>query len=401
MPDCPIPSCADMTMPDSTRPIYLDNAATTFPKPLEVIKEMLDLYTRMGVSPGRGSYDLAMECGEYVAGVRRELNEFFGGDDPDRVIFANNATDALNTLILGLVEPGSHVVSSRLEHNSVLRPLQNLRERGLIEFDLVPFDQDGFVDPKDVADAIKPETGFVLLNHASNVLGTIQSVSEIGRICAERDAPLILDVSQSAGNVPIDMREMNVRALAFTGHKSLLGPTGTGGLVLREGFDVRPVRFGGTGFESWSPAQPEEYPYRLEVGTLNVLGIIGLSAGLRYVRRLGIESIHKREMELARKLRDGLASIAGTRLYCAGALDNHTAVISVNIEGLEPASFAAILDGDFGIAVRSGLHCAPLVHQDLGTSPRGSVRFSLGPLNTDEDVSATLEAIQAIAGFTV
>lgn len=377
--------------------IYLDNAATTFPKPPSVLEEMCETYARLGVSPGRGSYDLAAQCEQYVHEVRRQISGFFGGDSPDRVAFAYNSTDALNTIILGLIEPGCHVVSSRLEHNSVLRPLHHLRDQGLITFDLVPFDGSGFIDPRDVADLIKPATRFVILNHASNVLGTIQPVSEVGRICVEREVPLILDVSQSAGVVPIDMRAMNVLAVAFTGHKSLLGPTGIGGLVLRDGLEVRATRFGGTGFDSWDATQPETYPYRLESGTLNIMGIIGLSEGLRYIAQRGMANIYDHEMSLVRTLQQGLSSMNSVKTYCAEKLDKHVAVLTCNVENLDPEDFAAILDGDFNIAARSGLHCAPLVHEDIGTSPRGGVRFSLGPLNSAEDVSAALSAVDAIA----
>ncbi|MBI5250001.1 MAG: aminotransferase class V-fold PLP-dependent enzyme [Desulfomonile tiedjei] len=383
-------------MDDHSPMIYLDNAATTFPKPLPVLEEMFEAYARLGVSPGRSSYDLAVQCEHYVYEVRHQISNFFGGDGSDRVVFAYNATDALNTIILGLIEPECHVVSSRLEHNSVLRPLHHLRDRGLITFDLVPFDGKGFIDPRDVADLIKPATKFVILNHVSNVLGTIQPVSEVGRTCADRGIPLILDASQSAGVVPINMRAMNVHAVAFTGHKSLLGPTGIGGLVLREGIDVRATRFGGTGFESWDSAHPEEYPYRLEAGTLNVMGIIGLSAGLRWIAQRGMANIYSHEMMLARTLRDGLSSTKNVRMYCADRLDNHVAVLTCNVENLDPEDFAAILDGDYNVATRSGLHCAPLVHEDIGTSPRGGVRFSVGPLNSAEDISAALSAVGAI-----
>ncbi|MEJ2719128.1 MAG: aminotransferase class V-fold PLP-dependent enzyme [Deltaproteobacteria bacterium] len=347
-------------MDRQSRIIYLDNAATSFPKPPEVLQEMLDTYSRLGVSPGRGSYDLASQCEQLVHTVRQQISDFFGGDGPERVIFAYNSTDALNTVIHGLMEPGCHVVSSRLEHNSVLRPLHYLREHGLILLDLVPFDGNGFIDPQDVARAIEPSTRFVILNHASNVFGTIQPVSDVGRICAEHEVPLVLDVSQSAGIVPIDMG------------------------------------VGGTGSESWSMAQPQDYPRRLEAGTLNTLGIIGLSAGMRYILQRDMANIYRDEMSLARTLRDGLASIKGVRLYCAHTLENHVAVLTCNVEDLDPEDFAAILDGDFDIATRAGLHCAPLVHKDLGTSPRGSVRFSPGPLNTGGDVSAAVEAVQAI-----
>jgi cysteine desulfurase / selenocysteine lyase len=377
--------------------VYLDNAATTFPKPPRVLQDMCEDYARLGVSPGRGSYDLAAQCAHYVHEVRRQISSFFGSEDPDRVVFAHNSTDALNTIIMGLTRPGSHVVSSRLEHNSVLRPLHHLREQGLITFSLVPCDGEGFIDPQDVAKAITPRTTFVMLNHVSNVVGTIQPVTEVGRECAEREIPLVLDVSQSAGKVSIDMQAMHVHALAFTGHKSLMGPTGIGGLVLREGIDVRATRFGGTGYESWSPAHPVDYPYRLEAGTLNVLGIMGLSAGLRYIEERGIADICAQEMSLARTLRDGLASLKSVTLYCADSLVNHVALLTCNLRDLDPEDFAAILDGDFNIATRSGLHCAPCVHEDLGTSPRGGVRFSLGPLNSAEDISAALSAVRTIA----
>ncbi len=377
--------------------VYLDNAATTFPKPPEVLREMIDNYARLGVSPGRGSYDLATQCSHFVDGVREQVSSFFGSEDPRRVIFSYNSTDALNTVIMGLIEPGCHVVSTRLEHNSVLRPLHHARDLGLIEFDLVPFDRDGFIDPRNVASAITPRTRFVILNHVSNVLGTIQPIADVGRMCAEREIPLILDASQSAGIVPVDMQAMHVGGLAFTGHKSLLGPTGIGGLVLREGLDVKATRFGGTGYESWSPVQPEEYPYRLEAGTLNVIGVMGLSAGLGYIARRGPANIYDHEMTLARDLRDGLSSIEGVRLYCADKLEHHVAVLTCNVRDIDPEDCAAILDGDFNIATRSGLHCAPLVHEDIGTSPAGGVRFSLGPLNTAEDVATAVSAVRTIA----
>ena len=265
--------------------IYLDNAATTFPKPHEVLEEMIEVYSSLGVSPGRGSYDLSMEAEERVMGIRRQVCQFFGGSDPERVIFSYNATDALNTLIQGLITPGSRVVSSRLEHNSVLRPLHYFSEQGIIDLDLVPFSPEGFIDPMAVAEAIRPNTCFVILTHASNVLGTVQPVEQVGAICRERGVPLLLDVTQTAGLLPIRMDEWGVSAVAFTGHKSLLGPTGIGGLVLSPGLDVKTTRFGGTGRDSLSLIHTQTYPHRLEAGTINIAGIFGLSAGLRYISR--------------------------------------------------------------------------------------------------------------------
>ena len=287
----------------SEKTIYLDNAATTFPKPPEVLQEMIEVYSSLGVSPGRGSYDLCVEAEERVTGIRRQICQFFGGSDPERVVFSYNATDALNTLIQGLVAPGSHVITSRLEHNSVLRPLHHFSEQGIIHVDFVPFDAEGSIDPMTVARAIKPNTGFVILTHASNVLGTVQPVEEVGMICRSRGVPLLLDVTQTAGILPIRMEAWGVSAIAFTGHKALLGPTGIGGLVLSPGLNVRTTRFGGTGSESRSLIHTRAYPYRLEAGTINVAGVFGLSAGLRYLSRQGMENIYAKELELTRRLR--------------------------------------------------------------------------------------------------
>ncbi|MCX5815175.1 MAG: aminotransferase class V-fold PLP-dependent enzyme [Proteobacteria bacterium] len=376
--------------------IYLDNAATTFPKPAAILSRMIDIYARHGVSPGRGSYDLAAEASELVSKTRRKVAHFFGAPNADRVIIAGNATDALNIALQGMLRPGDHVVSTKLEHNSVLRPLFHLRQKGIIEYDLVSFDGKGFVNPDDIIAALRPNTRLVVLCHASNVLGTIQPVTEIAHRCRERDVPLLIDAAQSAGVIPIDMQFSQIAAVAFTGHKSLLGPTGVGGLVLNEGIEIKSTRFGGTGFESISPVHTQTFPYRLEAGTLNLLGIIGLSEGLDFLEGMGIQSIHNREMELLVALRDGMSSLEGIEMYCAEDLSNHVAILTVNVRGMDPEDVGAILDADFGIAVRVGLHCAPLVHETLGTSPRGAVRFSLGPLNVGEDIDRTVDAMARI-----
>jgi cysteine desulfurase/selenocysteine lyase len=377
--------------------IYLDNAATTYPKPRHMLEAMISAYARLGVSPGRGSYDLAVEAEDMVQETRVKVARFFGGPDPDRVIFAGNATDALNLVIQGLAKPGDHIVSTRLEHNSVLRPLHHLHQCGLIEYDLVPFDGRGFVDPDDVARAIRSNTRAVIVCHASNVLGTIQPVSEIGQLCRDREVPLIIDAAQSAGIVPIDMTAWHVAAVAFTGHKSLLGPTGIGGLVLNTLPDIRSTRFGGTGVDSKSPVHTQTFPHRLEAGTLNLLGIIGLSEGMDFVLNEGLTAIHRRELELLTALRDGLSALQGVELYCGDNLDGHLGLLTVNVRGIDPEDLGAILDADFGIAVRAGLHCAPLVHKDLCHYPRGGVRFSFGPFNTPEDTGAAVEAMTMIA----
>ncbi len=384
-------------MPDN-KTIYLDNAATSFPKPREVLEQMIETYARLGVSPGRGSYDLAVEAAELVFTTRQKLACFFGAPDPERVIFTANATDALNTAIQGLLHPGDHVVSTRLEHNSVLRPLFHLRERYGIEYDLVRFDGQGQVDPDEVAKALKPNTRLVIICHASNVLGSVQRVPEIARACADRQVPLLLDVAQSAGHIPIDMSGWHIQAVAFTGHKALLAPGGTGGLVLSPELDVASTRFGGTGIESSSPVHTQDYPYRLEAGTLNLAGIFGLSAGIDYLEKEGVPGDGQPpEMALTRRLYDGLRSLPGVIIHSPRPLAQSVPVLTCSIKGMASADAGDILDGDFQIAVRSGLHCAPLVHETLGTAAAGAVRFSPGRFNTEQDIDRAIEAVAAIA----
>lgn len=379
--------------------IYLDNAATTFPKPASILKKMMETYSRIGVSPGRGSYDLAAEAQEFVNETRQKTARFFGAPDADRVIFASNATDALNTALQGLLHSGDHVVSTRLEHNSVLRPLYHLNRKGITGYDLVPFSAEGFVDPDDIMAAIRPNTKLVIVTHASNVLGTIQPVQEIGRRCRERGVPVLIDAAQTAGVIPIDMETWQVAGVVFTGHKSMLAPTGIGGLVLdRQLEDIETSRFGGTGIDSGSLVHTQDFPYRLEAGTLNLLGIIGLSESLDFLEEAGTEPAYSREMGLLERLRDGLSELNGVELYCAQNLFDRVGLLTANVRGLDPADVGAILDADFNIAVRVGVHCAPLVHQSLGTSPYGSVRFSVGPFNTVDDIDCAIQAMAEIAG---
>ncbi|MCB2192412.1 MAG: aminotransferase class V-fold PLP-dependent enzyme [Deltaproteobacteria bacterium] len=381
--------------------IYLDNAATAFPKPGDPLRRALEQYLEAGASPGRGGYDLAVEAEYEVQAVRRKLRRFFGGGEGWRVCFAYNATDALNTLIQGLTQNPCHVVSTRLEHNSVLRPLHHLAEQGRISLDLVPFNAQGYVEPQAVADALKPDTGLVMLNHASNVFGTVQPAAEIAAVCRERGVELLLDASQSAGLYPIELEKWGVGGLAFTGHKALLGPTGIGGLVLSPRVNPLPTRYGGTGVDSINLVHTMDYPHRLEAGTLNLLGVLGLGQSLDYVLSPGHQQALARERELGERLRDGLASMEGVELYCAHGPGERLPVLSCNVKGMRAGDVAVILDGDFEIAVRAGLHCAPLLHQDLGTSPHGAVRFSLGAFNTAEDIETALHAMEHIAATAV
>lgn len=379
--------------------IYLDCAATVYPKPEAILRSMIELYGRYGVNPGRSGYDLCVLGGNLVEETRAWLAEFFGGKNPERLCFAYNASDALNILINGLVEPGDHVVTTTLEHNSVIRPLNHLRRDSGLSVDYLPVASDCRIDPGDIARAIRPETKLVAVNHGSNVLGTVQPIGEIGRICRERGVLLLIDTAQTAGVIPIDVEEMCIDALAFTGHKSLLGPTGIGGLYVREGVTVKHTRAGGTGVESAYPYHLDQYPYRLEVGTSNVLGIVGLHEAQIYLKEKGIDQIYRHEMTLFARLQEGLWEIEGVTLHGTTNLEHRLPVLSFTIEGRDPSDVGTMLDVDHSIATRTGLHCAPLIHEQVGTAPRGTVRMSVGPLNTADQIEKAIDAVGAIAGF--
>lgn len=380
--------------------IYLDNGATSFPKPDEVYAFMDYFYRHYGVNPGRSGYDLCVEAGHLVEKTRLVLTQFFNGDDPNRLCFTANSTDALNLIIFGILKEGDHVITSTLEHNSVLRPLYHLWKWGGVEVDYVPFDGQGFVSPDDFRRRLKKNTRLVIINHASNVIGTVQPLREIGLICRENNIPFAVDASQTAGQIPIDLKESFVDIIAFTGHKSLMGPTGIGGLYVREGIEIRFTRAGGTGVRSAQRTHLEEYPYRLEYGTLNLLGIAGLYAGVNWVMKQGVENIHRLEMALTSRLREGLTEIEGVITYCQDALDRHIAIFLFNVEGLEATETSTLLDVDYNIASRAGLQCAPLVHEQLGTDKiKGAVRFGIGPFNTEEHIDRAIEAVREIAAF--
>ena len=359
--------------------IYLDHAATSFPKSEAILEKTFRIYREQGCSPGRGGYDLAVEAEELVHRTRKRTADFFGATDPDRVIFAANATDALNLGIFGLTAQGGHVVTTRLEHNSVLRPLHHLRKQGRIEYTTLAFNEDGFVDPARLAEAITPQTSLVVVNHASNVLGTIQDLAVIGPLCAERGVPLLVDAAQSAAHTPIRMHEWCISALAFTGHKAIEAPTGIGGLVLAPDLPIAQTRFGGTGVDSGSLEHTPTLPHRLEAGTLNMLGIIGLSAALDRLHPEECALNREREISLLQRLEKGLADIDRITVYPSSDYTRRVPLTICNIEGISALDVGDILDGDYGIAVRTGLHCAPLVHESLGLSDRGAVRFSWAP----------------------
>ncbi len=380
--------------------IYLDNSATSFPKPEAVYTFMDRFYRSHGVNPGRSGFDLGREAGQLVDDTRELLTGLLGGSDPDRLCFGYNATDALNLAIDGLLSRGDHVVTTDLEHNSVLRPLHHLARSCGVTVDHVPCDARGLVDPQAIQQRLRANTKLVVVNHGSNVIGTVQPVGEIGAICRSAGVPFVVDASQTAGLVPIDVAAMNIDVVVFTGHKSLMGPTGIGGLYVREGVEIGLRRAGGTGVRSAVEGHLAEYPYRLEYGTINLLGVAGLNAGVRWVLDQGIEALREREMRLLALLRDGLADIPGVTTYCQDDLTDHIPVLAFNIRGFEAPATTPLFDVDHDIACRTGLHCAPRIHERLGTTAgRGAIRISLGPFNTEAHIQAAIAAVEDIAAM--
>jgi cysteine desulfurase / selenocysteine lyase len=377
--------------------IYLDSGATTFPKPEEVYRTMDNFYRHNGVNPGRSGYDLCMVAGGIIEETRKLMTGFFNGTDPNRLIFSLNATDALNLAIFGLLKEGDHAITTAIEHNSVLRPLYHLSQYSGVEVDHIPFDSRGFVDPDDFVRKMKKNTRLVAVCHGSNVIGTVQPIKEIGRLCREREIPFLIDASQTAGKIPVDLMEQNIDVIAFTGHKSLMGPMGTGGLYVREGIEIRHTRAGGTGVRSAVRTHLDEYPYRLEYGTGNLPGIAGLNAGVKWIIDRGISNIHALETRLLVRLRDGLREIDGVTMYCQDDLTDHIGVLVFNVDGLEAADTGTMLDVDYNIACRTGLHCAPRVHEQIGTDKiHGAVRFGIGPFNTEVEIDTAVRAVKEI-----
>lgn len=382
--------------------VYLDNAATTFPKPPEVIQFMCDFYATRGVNPGRTGFDLALEAEDTLLETRQSLTDFFGGSDRNRLVFSLNVTDALNLLIGSVLAPGDHAITTCLEHNSVLRPMYQQQGRG-VEVDFVPFDADGFVDPADIEARIRPNTKLVVMNHGSNVIGTIQPVAAVGEICRKAGVLFAVDVAQTAGLVPIDVNEMAIDVVCFTGHKSLFGPTGTGGMYMAEHVDLTPCRSGGTGVKSALKSQPRDYPWRFEFGTLNTMGIAGLLAGQRWIAdRGGVEALYEEEMIHATRLYEALEAMDNVTLYCADMARNHLPVFVFNIDGLPADQTGQLLDVEHNVITRTGLHCAPLVHEGIGTaSIDGTVRFSVGAFTTSDDIDRAIAAVADIASYAV
>jgi cysteine desulfurase family protein len=380
--------------------IYFDNAATSWPKPPGVAEAMLHFLNQVGANPGRSGHRLSIEAGRIVYQTREAVARLFNVRDPLRIVFGANATEALNLALRGYLRPGDHVITGSMEHNSVMRPLRALARpsagREGIALTVVPCSPQGFLDPADLEAAIRPETAMIVLNQASNVCGSLLPVREAGAIARCHGCLLLVDAAQTAGAYPIDVEADQIDLLAFTGHKALVGPMGTGGLVIGERVEVErlePLKQGGTGSLSEWQEQPDFLPDKYESGTANAVGLAGLGAGVRWVLDQGVPAIRRHEVELTRRLIEGLNSIPGVTVY--GGLDagQQMATVSFNIAGLLPSDVGLRLDEECEIMCRVGLHCAPAAHETLGTFRQGTVRFGLGALNTAAEVDTALQAI--------
>jgi cysteine desulfurase / selenocysteine lyase len=383
------------------RRIYLDNAATSWPKPTAVY-DAVDRYLRENGAPaGRGTYSQAVEVERAIASGRAAIARLIGAADAKQIIFTSNGTEALNLAIHGLLRPGDHAICTCADHNSVLRPLRQLEEHGQVEVTRVKCDAKGLVDPGDLRRALKSNTKLIAILHASNVTGVIEPVAEIGRIVRSHGARFLVDAAQSLGHVHLSVDEMQADLLAAPGHKGLLGPLGTGVLYVRPGLEsqLQSLRQGGTGSRSDEDRQPETVPDKFEAGNHNVPGLVGLAAASRWLESKTVAAIQDHEQHLARRLRTGLKEITRITLHgCSETSSQSLGVVSISIAGYDPQEAAALLDVSFGVQVRAGLHCAPLVHRALGTSEvGGTVRFSLGAFNTAEDVDAAIAAMREIA----
>ena len=381
----------------------MDNAATSLPKPREVLEAMTRYVNELGASAGRGAYREAVETGALIFECRRRLNRLFNGERPEHFVFTLNCSDALNLAIRGLIDPDTrgHAVCTHIDHNSILRPLAEMESRGWAEVTRVPVDPaSGLVDPEDIRKALRPDTRLVALTHASNVTGTVQPLRAIGRIAREAGVPFVVDAAQSAGHLPIDVQADCVDLLAAPGHKALLGPTGTGFLYLRPGMEklVRTVREGGTGSVSEQPTQPQFLPDKYEPGSHNAMGIVGLSAAVQWVAGKTVEALAAHDTDLVRTFIDGVEGIDGLTYYGPQGVRNRLGVFSVRVEGFDPHELSAVLEANYGILTRSGIHCAPLAHEALGTAAcGGATRFSFGPFLSKQDVKFATDALAEIA----
>jgi cysteine desulfurase / selenocysteine lyase len=378
--------------------IYLDNAATSWPKPEIVYRTMDDFMRNKGGNPGRGSHSLALAAREVVEETRVLLARFFNAPHSERLIFTLNCTDSLNLALKGLLKSGDHVITGSIDHNSLVRPLHKLERSGISVTRIPPESGSFIIPPYDLEAAITPKTRLIAVTHASNVNGVLQPIAEYGRIARKHGIVFLVDAAQTAGNYPIDVQLANIDLLAFPGHKSLFGPTGTGGLYVSENIDLDSLREGGTGSFSEEEEQPEVYPDKFESGTVNGVGIAGLGAGIKFIQAEGPDRISMHEQVLIGQIIEGLSGIPGVTLYHASDWSQQMPVISFNIAGYQPGEVGAILDQAFDIKVRTGLHCSPAAHRAIGTFPQGTVRLSPAYFNTQDEIACAVNAIGKIAG---
>ncbi len=378
--------------------IYLDNACTSFPKPKSVPIAMADYIANAGVNIGRGCYGEAYDAEAKVYETRQLLCSLFGGDDPKNVVFTKNVTESINILLKGFLKPGDHVLVSSMEHNAVMRPLVQLKERGIF-FSRIPCDNEGNLILSETENLICPETKLIIMTHASNVSGSIMPIDKIGKICQKHGLKLFVDSAQSAGALPIDMEEMHIDALAFTGHKGLMGPQGIGGFILKEEMVnlIEPLISGGTGSISHTEDIPSFMPDRFEAGTLNIPGIIGLREGLLFIKNTGTAAIREKEATLTKRFLDKIKALPSVKIAGPKDILNRCSVVSLQIDGKDSALISDALDTEYGIMTRVGLHCAPSAHKTLGTYPEGTIRFSFGYFNTEEETDAAIRALEKLS----
>jgi cysteine desulfurase family protein len=379
--------------------IYFDNAATSWPKPPGVVEAMVHFMEEVGANPGRSGHRLSVEAGRIVYEAREAVAELFNIEDPLRIAFGYNVTEGLNLALCGYLQPGDHVITSSMEHNSVMRPLRALEREG-VELTVVACSPEGFLDPVHVEAVIQPNTVMVVLNHASNVVGSLLPVAEVGRICRQHDLLLLVDAAQTAGAYPIDVEADHIDLLGFTGHKALCGPMGTGGLYIGPRVDLErlePLKRGGTGSRSEMEEQPDFLPDMCESGTANTVGLAGLGAGARFVLEQGVEKIRRHEEALTAQLIEGLKTVPGVIVYGGHDATCQMATVSFNVAGLEPSEVGLQLDEEYGILCRVGLHCAPSAHKTIGTFPTGTVRFALSYFSTVEEVEIAVRAVCEMA----
>ena len=375
--------------------IYLDNAATTIKKPETVVKAVAEALCTMGNS-GRGAYTGALDASRVIFETRKNLAEFFGAENPRQIAFTANATESLNIAIKGILNSGDHVITTELEHNSVLRPLYEMEEKG-VELTIIKSDSQGRIRYQEIEDNIKENTKAIVCTHGSNLTGNLVDIARIGQIAGSHGVLFVVDASQTAGVFPIDVRKMQIDVLCFTGHKSLLGPQGTGGLYVREGIRVKPLLSGGSGVQSYRKKHPEEMPTALEAGTLNAHGIAGLCAAVHYIQETGMDVIRRKEQELMWEFYNRVRKIEGIKIYGDFSSKERCPIVSLNIRDYDSGDVSDALFTDYGIATRSGAHCAPLMHQALGTVEQGAVRFSFSHFNSMEEMKQAVAALRELA----